>query len=84
MRRGFKAEAERWAAQLRDEMNKEADATLDPDESTAHLGIEVPSAEHVVERTTARFQADAGQRQRSEGQRARSSLSSIHCRLQAA
>jgi Zn-dependent peptidase ImmA (M78 family) len=63
MRRGFKAEAERIAGRIRDEMNRPADTALDPHDIATHLGIEILRADLLVEREEleklAKIQPDA-------------------------
>lgn len=51
MRRGFKAEAERLAVRLRTELGVKPDQHLNIDLLAAHLGVEVRSADSLVERT---------------------------------
>lgn len=50
MRRGFKAEAERIAARIREDMGKPADVALDPVELATHLGIATRPADELVDR----------------------------------
>jgi Zn-dependent peptidase ImmA (M78 family) len=63
VRRGFKAEAERIATRLRDEMGQQPDAALDPHEVAAHIGIDIRAADDLVPRskleTLAELQPDA-------------------------
>jgi hypothetical protein len=49
MRRGFKAEAERQAVRLRAEMQAGPSQRLDVDKLAAHLGVEVRSADELVD-----------------------------------
>lgn len=51
MRRGFKAEAERIAARIREDLGKAEDVALDPYELAEHLGIETRPADELVDRS---------------------------------
>lgn len=51
MRRGFKAEAERLAAELRDEMGLAEDAPVLPARMAAHMGVELVAADSLVDRS---------------------------------
>src|SRR4051812_19391799 len=51
MRRGFKAEAERLAARLRTEIGVAPSARLDLHDLAQHMGVEVRSADELVDRT---------------------------------
>jgi hypothetical protein len=50
VRRGFKAEAERICARLRQQLGRRDDEPLDPKEIARHLGVEVLPADQLVPR----------------------------------
>jgi Zn-dependent peptidase ImmA (M78 family) len=58
MRRGFKAEAERIASRVREEMGQPVDAALDPFLIAAHVGVQVVPADRLVSLADLRRLAD--------------------------